>query len=69
MCSLAFINSVTQHFTIIAHSRVHMMLGHGKNLDGGRAEELRLVDGTYNVHVTIGHTLNGEVHAHTIVQH
>ena len=68
MCSLAFISSVTQHFTIIAHSRVHMMLRHGKNLDGGPAEELRLVEGTCNVYVTTGRTLDGGWYAHTVVQ-
>ena len=62
--------SPNTYFTTITHVNVHVhvMWCHRDMWDGGR-DELRLVDGTYNVHVTIGHTLNGEVYARTIVQH
>ena len=47
-------NSVAIKFTLIAHGQVYMMWCHGENLDGGLAEELRLMEGTPNVYVTTG---------------
>ena len=44
-----------------------MMWCHGENWDGGQAEELRLVEGTCNVYVTTGRTLDGRWYAHTVV--
>ena len=46
-----------------------MMWCHDENLDGGPAEESRLVEGTCNVYVTTGRTLDGGWYAHTVVQH